>query len=69
MQVQFSLKMKDALIEDNEIDYLQLDWQESLTPKELADYFNQWLSDQTFIERKLPELIDASYCQLFINPL
>ena len=69
MQVQFCLKMKDALIENKSIDYLELEWQEDLTPTDLADCFNQWIGDQTFIQRQLPDLIQAEYCQLFINPL
>jgi len=69
MQVQFSLKMENALIRDNLFDLIELKWEETLTPKELAGCFDQWLSDHTFISRKLPDLETASYCQLFINPL
>jgi hypothetical protein len=69
MQVQFCLKMKDALIQSTSVDYLELEWQEELSPKDLADCFNQWIGDHTFIQRRLPDLQQAEYCQLFINPL
>ena len=69
MIVQFSLKMKDAWIGDNLVDYLELEWHEDLTPRQLAARFHVWLNDQTFIERQIPDLREAAYCQLFINPL
>ncbi len=69
MKVQFSLKMKEAWIGDNLVDYLELEWHENLTPVQLAARFHVWLNDQTFIERQMPDLRKATYCQLFINPL
>ena len=69
MQVLFSLKMKDAIISNEFVDYLELEWKEDLTPRQLASRFHTWLSDNTFISRRLPDLQDAAYCQLFINPL
>jgi hypothetical protein len=68
MQVQFSLKMKDAMIGNNLVDYFELQLKEDLTPRQLAIRFHSWLSDNTFIANRLPDLQDASYCQLFINP-
>jgi len=69
MQVQFSLKMKDALIREVEIDYFELEWKEDLTPRQLAARFNSWLSDNSFIKNRFPDLQDATFCQLLINPL
>jgi hypothetical protein len=68
MQVKFILKVKDAVIADKNIEYLELSWQEELTHAQLAAHFHSWLNDQTFIDRKLPDLKNAAYCQLFINP-
>jgi hypothetical protein len=68
MQVKFSLKVKGAIIADQNIEYLELSWQEDLTRTQLAAHFHSWLNDQTFIERQLPDLKNAAYCQLFINP-
>jgi len=68
MQVQFSLKMKDARIGNEYVDYFELEWKEDLTPKQLAVRFHSWLSDDNFISSRLPDLQDAAYCQLFINP-
>jgi len=68
MNVKFCLKAKDAVIGGREVDYLELSWQEDLTQKELASRFNTWLHDQTFVERNLPDLKEAAYCQLLINP-
>lgn len=69
MQVKFSLKMMDATVGDRVIDYFELEWKEDLTPRQLAVRFNSWLSDQSFLTTRLPDLQDAAYCQLFINPL
>jgi hypothetical protein len=60
--------MRDALIGDAVVDYLELGWQEELTPRQLAARFQAWLNDSTFIERKLPDLKEAAFCQLFISP-
>jgi hypothetical protein len=69
MIVQFSLKMKDAWIGDDLVDYLELEWHENLSPRQLASRFHVWLNDQTFIERQMPDLREAAFCQLLINPL
>jgi hypothetical protein len=68
MTVKFCLKMKDAIINGTSINYLEVAWEEELTARELAARFHVWLNDQTFIERKLPDLENATFCQLFINP-
>lgn len=68
MQVQFSLKIKDALIGGVAIDYFELEWKEDLTPRQLATRFNCWLNDNSFIRDRFPDLQDAAFCQLLINP-
>jgi len=67
--VNFRLKMKDAEIGREIIDYFQLDWQEDLTPNQLASRFNDWLTDESFFEDRIPDLRRARFCQLHINPL
>jgi len=69
MRVRFSLKMKDAVIGENQVDFLELEWLEHLTPRQLATRFHVWLNDQEFVERQLPDIKDATYCQLSIDPL
>jgi hypothetical protein len=69
MQVKFSLKMKNALIGTKYVRYFEIDWQEDLNRQELAERFNSWLNDETFIQRRLPDLKEAGYCQLLIDPL
>jgi len=69
IKVRFSLKMKDALIGNDIIEFLELEWHEQLTPRQLASRFHSWLNDQYFIERQMPDLREASYCQLSIDPL
>ena len=69
MKVRFSLKMKDALIGDDVVDFLELEWHEQLTPRQLAARFHVWLNDHDFVERQLPDLREATYCQLSIDPL
>jgi hypothetical protein len=68
MTVKFCLKLKDAVIGQNSVDYFEVSWQEELDTQELADRFGAWLKDQNFIERKLPDLKNAAYCQLSIDP-
>jgi hypothetical protein len=68
VKVKFSLKVKGAVIANQNVEYLELSWQEELTRTQLAAHFHSWLNDQTFIERKMPDLVNAEYCQLFINP-
>jgi len=61
--------MKDARIGDNIVDFFELEWHEQLTPRQLAARFHVWLNDQYFVERQLPDLREATYCQLSIDPL
>lgn len=69
MKVRFSLKMEHALIGESQVDFLELEWHEHLSPRQLAAHFHAWLNDQYFVERQLPDLKEASYCQLSIDPL
>jgi hypothetical protein len=68
MLVKFCLKMKNALIGTISVDYLEINWQEELTHTQLAGCFQAWLNDETFIQRRLPDLQEASFCQLLIDP-
>ena len=69
MLVEFSLKLKNGFLGGSEIQFLELEWNEELTKNELVDRFNAWLYDQDFIEKRLPSLATADFCQLSINPL
>jgi hypothetical protein len=60
--------MKNALIGTISVDYLEINWEEELTRKQLAGRFQAWLNDETFIQRRLPDLKEASFCQLLIDP-
>jgi hypothetical protein len=68
MQVNFCLKIKNALIGTISVSYLEIIWQEELDQQQLAGRFNTWLHDETFIRRQLPDLKEAAYCQLQIDP-
>jgi hypothetical protein len=68
MLVKFNLKVRDAIIADTNVEYLEISWQEELTQRQLAARFHTWLNDQSFIEKKLPDLREAAFCQLSINP-
>ena len=68
MTVKFCLKMRHARIGETAVDYFELGWQEDLTPCQLASRFHIWLNDKTFLEERLPDLKEAAFCQLFINP-
>jgi hypothetical protein len=61
--------MKDAIIGNTTVEFLELCWQEDLDSQGLADRFRTWLSDQMFIEQRLPDLRQAAFCQLTIDPL
>lgn len=69
MKVDFSLIIDDAVISGKKFDYLELKWQEDLSPVQLAGRFNQWLYDDEFIKENLPDLSWANRCLLTINPL
>ncbi|OGC91067.1 MAG: hypothetical protein A2W25_14005 [candidate division Zixibacteria bacterium RBG_16_53_22] len=60
--------MKDAVIGNLTVEFFELCWQEDLDSQGLADRFRTWLSDQTFIEQRLPDLRRATFCQLTIDP-
>jgi hypothetical protein len=68
MKVKFCLKMKKALVGTISVDYLEINWQEDLNQEQLAGRFNTWLYDESFIEQRLPDLKEAAYCQLMIDP-
>jgi hypothetical protein len=50
------------------VQYLELCWQEDLDPQGLAERFRAWLDDQAFVERRMPDLKEAAFCQLTIDP-
>jgi hypothetical protein len=60
--------MRDAVIGETPVEFLELAWEEDLNPRQLAERFQAWLSDCTFVERKLPDLKEATFCQLTIDP-
>jgi hypothetical protein len=60
--------MKNAVIGTISVDYLEIKWLEELTGQQLAGRFQAWLNDETFIRRKLPDLREAAFCQLQIDP-
>ncbi len=68
MQVKFCLKMRDAVIGTKSVQYFEINWQEELNQQELASRFHVWLNDETFIQDRLPDLKEASFCQLLIDP-
>jgi hypothetical protein len=68
MIVKFCLKMEDAVIGTKNVKYFELKWQEELNYQQLADRFNTWLKDETFIESRLPDIKEAAFCQLSIDP-
>jgi len=68
MKVDFCLMINEAVIMDKEIEYLELRWQEDLSPVQLAGRFNRWLYDEEFIKESLPDLASAGRCLLSINP-
>lgn len=68
MKVDFCLTIDNAVISGKIIDYLELRWQEDLSPGQLAGRFNRWLYDEEFIKDSLPDLHQAAHCLLSINP-
>jgi hypothetical protein len=68
MQVKFRLKMENAVIGTKYVRYFEIEWQENLSRKELAERFNAWLNDEFFIRNRLPDLKEAGFCQLQIDP-
>jgi hypothetical protein len=68
MQVKFCLKMKNAVIGKKYVQYFEMNWQEDLNSQELAERFDVWLNDETFMKYKLPDLKEAGFCQLLIDP-
>ena len=69
MIVDFKLTLKNAVVSDKFIDFLELQWQEDLSPVQLAGRFNKWLYDDEFVRENLPDLARAGQCLLFISPL
>lgn len=69
MKVDFCLTLDNAIISGKAVDYLEVRWQEELTPGQLAGRFNRWLYDEEFIKDSLPDLDQARRCLLSISPL
>lgn len=69
MKVDFCLTIDKAVISGKSIDYLELRWQEDLSPGQLAGRFNRWLYDDEFIKDSLPDLNQAARCLLSISPM
>lgn len=68
MEVKFALKMKQAEIKDICVEYFEIGWKENLSAPELADRLNLWLNDEGFLQQRLPDLKDAAFCELTIDP-
>ena len=60
--------MENALIGALPVELFEVRWQEDLDPQGLADRFQTWLNDQTFVQKHLPDLKEAAFCQLTIDP-
>ena len=68
MNVNFKLEIKNAIIGEKAVDHLVLSWLEELDQEGLAERFRAWLKDPEFIEKRFPDLKQASYCNLTIDP-
>jgi len=60
--------MKNALIGSVRVQFLEMEWQEELSKYQLAERFHCWLHEQDFMQKRLPDLLDADFCQLSIDP-
>ncbi len=68
MQVKFCLKIKNAIIGTKSVQYFEIAWNEELNQQELANRFHSWLNDESFMQKRLPDLKEAAFCQLLIDP-
>ncbi len=69
MKVKFVLTMDDAVVDDQLIDQIILDWESDVAQEEILDVSHKWITTQNFLTQRMVGLTRVGESSLTIEPL
>ena len=69
MKVKFVLAMDDAVVNDEQVDHIILDWIADVDQDEVMDVSHKWITTQNFLTHRMVGLQRVGESSLTIEPL
>jgi len=69
MKVKFVLTMEDAVVNDEPIDQIILDWISEVDQQEIMEVSHKWITTQNFLTQRMSGLTRVGESSLTIEPL
>ncbi|MDD3731819.1 MAG: hypothetical protein PHU88_05525 [candidate division Zixibacteria bacterium] len=69
MKVKFVLTMDDAVVDDQLIDQIILDWESDVAQEEILEVSHKWITTQNFLTQRMVGLTRVGESSLTIEPL
>ena len=69
MKVKFVLTMDDAVVNDQVIDQIVLDWESDVDQEEILEVSHKWITTQNFLTQRMIGLTRVGESSLTIEPL
>ena len=69
MKVKFVLTMDDAVVNDQVIDQIVLDWESDVEQEEILEVSHKWITTQNFLTQRMVGLTRVGESSLTIEPL
>ncbi len=69
MRVKFVLTMDDALVGDQTIDQIVLDWEADMEQEQILDVSHKWITSKNFLTNRMVGLNRVGESSLTIEPM
>ena len=69
MRVKFVLTMDEAVVNDQKIDQIILDWEADIDKEEILEVSHKWITTQNFLTQRMVGLTRVGESSLTIEPL
>lgn len=69
MRVKFVLTMDDAVVGDEAIDQIVLDWEAEMEQDQILDVSHKWITSKNFLTNRMVGLSRVGESSLTIEPL
>ena len=69
MRVKFVLTMDNALVGDQPIDQIILDWEADMEQEQILDVSHKWITSKNFLTNRMVGLHQVGESSLTIEPL
>jgi len=69
MRVKFVLTMEDAVVNDQVIDQIIMDWESDIAQEEILEVSHKWITTQNFLTQRMNGLTRVGESSLTIEPL